>query len=236
MRCATDKNNGQFSVPLSNAFNETIQDLQLSEVELSDRLYTWTNGQPHPILAWLDRVFTNNDLDLIFPLTSLSSLPKPTLDHTPLLLSLSTSLPKSGFFRFERAWLRHQSFLPTVLAGWQQTHERADAAGHLASCIKSTRAAAKVWSRCIRPPNYLIPNYKFIIQLFDFFEEMRPLSAHEFQARKQTQQTLQDQIKAKAAYWKQRSKQRAIKECDSNTAFHHAHATQRLRSNYSKKW
>jgi len=150
------------------------------------------------------------------------------------LLSLSTSLPKSGFFRFERAWLRNQSFLPTVLAGWQQTHERADAAGHLASCIKSTRAAAKVWSRCIRAPNYLIPNYKFIIQLFDFFEETRPLSAHGFQAHRQTQETLQEQIKAKAAYWKQRSKQRAIKECDSNTAFHHAHATQRLRSNYIK--
>jgi hypothetical protein len=27
VRCATDKNNGQYSVPLSNAFNETIHDL-----------------------------------------------------------------------------------------------------------------------------------------------------------------------------------------------------------------
>ena len=119
VRCAADKNNAQFSVSLSNAFNETIQALRLSEVSLSDRLFTWTNGQPHPILARLDRVFTTNDLDLIFPLTCLSSLPKPTSDHTPLLLSLSTNIPKSGFFRFERAWLRHQSFLPTVLAGWQ---------------------------------------------------------------------------------------------------------------------
>jgi len=190
VRCAADKNNAQFSVSLSNAFNETIQALRLAEVSLSDRLFTWTNGQPHPILARLDRVFTTNDLDLIFPLTCLSSLPKPTSDHTPLLLSLSTNIPKSAFFRFERAWLRHQSFLPTVLAGWQQTQARTDAVGHLASCIKSTRAAAKVWSRCTRAPNYLIPNCKFIIQLFDFFEEMRPLSAHEFQARKQTQETL----------------------------------------------
>jgi len=50
--------------------------------------------------------------------------------------------------------------------------------------------------------------------------------------RKQAQHTLQEALKAKATYCKQRSKQRSIKECDSNTAFHHAHATQRLRNNF----
>lgn len=33
------------------------------------------------------------------------------------------------------------------------------------------------------------------------------------------------------AYWKQRGKQRAVREGDSNTQFFHAHATQRLRRN-----
>ena len=67
----------------------------MSEVELSDRLYTWSNKQLNPILARLDRVFTNNALNLAFLMTNLSSLPRPTSDHTPILLSLSTE-----FFTF----------------------------------------------------------------------------------------------------------------------------------------
>jgi exonuclease III len=105
VRCAADKNNGQISNALCAAFNDTIQDLNISEVDLSDRLYTWTNKQPNPILARLDHVFTNSSLDSAFPFFNLSSLPRPTSDHTPLLLTLSTDLPKASFFRFENFWL-----------------------------------------------------------------------------------------------------------------------------------
>jgi hypothetical protein len=38
-------------------------------------------------------------------------------------------------------------------------------------------------------------------------------------------------LKAKAAFWKQRSKHRAIVEGDANTTFHHAIATHQMRRN-----
>jgi hypothetical protein len=182
-------------------FNVTIQQLSISEVDLSDRLYTWSNKQSNPILARLDRVFSNNELNLSFPLATLSSLPRPTSDHTPLLLSLSTSLPKAGFFRFEKFWLHNQSFLPSVLPTWEQAPVRDDAVGQLAACIKLTRSAAKVWSRRIRAPPFLIRNSQFLVQLFDYFEETRPLSSEEFQVRANAQSTLQRAIQAQAAYF-----------------------------------
>jgi serine/threonine protein kinase len=123
------------------------------------------------LLAKLDRAFTNNDLNVMFPLTTLSSLPKPTSDHTPLLLSLSTNLPRAGFFRCERFWLNHQSLMPTIQASWHQDSACADVAGKMVECIKATRAAVKVWSRCFREPSELIHNCQFLIQLFDFLEE-----------------------------------------------------------------
>lgn len=217
---------------MTSAFNEAIQELKISEVDLSDRLYTWSNKQPNPILARLDRVFTNNSLNLTFPLSTLTSLPRPTSDHTPILLTLSTSLPKAGFFRFENFWLQNHSFLPTITQAWQQDPPRADAVGQLAACIKSTRAAAKVWSRCFRAPVHQIRDCQFLIQLFDYFEETRMLSHDEFQVRRRAQESLALAIRARATYWKQRSKHKAIREGDSNTAFHHAQATQRLRHNY----
>jgi hypothetical protein len=41
-------------------------------------------------------------------------------------------------------------------------------------------------------------------------------------------------LKTKAAFWKQRSKHRAIIEGDANTAFHHAIATQQMRRSQIK--
>jgi hypothetical protein len=67
--------------------------------------------------------------------------------------------------------------------------------------------------------------------MFDYFEETRHLSLEEMQVRDSCRLRLAEVIKDRAAYWKQRSKQRAIKEGDANTAYHHAQATQRLRRN-----
>jgi hypothetical protein len=50
-------------------------------------------------------------------------------------------------------------------------------------------------------------------------------------ARGDCRDCLSQAIKEKATYWKQRSKFRAIREGDANTAFHHAQATVRLRCN-----
>jgi len=47
--CAAEKNNGQINSTLTNAFNDSIQQLGISELDLSDRLYTWSNKQPNPI-------------------------------------------------------------------------------------------------------------------------------------------------------------------------------------------
>lgn len=61
---------------------------------------------------------------------------------------------------------------------------------------------------------------------------MKNLSLEEFQVRRQAQGELAKAIKSRVAYRKQRSKNKAIWESDSNTAFHHAQATQRLRMNF----
>jgi len=104
-------------------------------------------------------------------------------------------------------------------------------AGTLARRLKSLRAAAKVWSRRNRAPPAIIPNCKFIIQLLDSFEEVRPLSNDKIQVRQMSYERLALELKQRATYWKQRSKFRAMRESDSNTAFFHAHATGRMRRN-----
>ena len=179
VRCAADKSNGSFNPNLADAFNQTIQDIVVSEVDLSDRRFTWTNNQAFPILAKLDRVFTNAPLDLALPMANLSSLPRPTSDHTPLLLSLASDIPKPDSFRLDNFLLRNESFFASITQGWHQA--ASCTAGQLVACIKAARAATKVWNQCNRAPLEITQNCQFLIQLFNYFEETRTLSQAEFQ-------------------------------------------------------
>ena len=70
--------------------------------------------------------------------------------------------------------------------------------------------------------------------LLDYLEECHNLSAQETSVRSLCQDRLAQALKERAAYWKQRGKQKALREGDSNTSFFHAHATQRLRRNAIK--
>jgi hypothetical protein len=117
------------------------------------------------------------------------------------------------------------------LGSWPCTAHSDDAAGRLAACLKVTRSAAKVWARRNRAPPAIIPNCKFLLLLFDYFEEHRSLSSHELQVHELCRSRLMVVLKDRAAYWKQRGKHRAVREGDDNTAFHHAQATAHMRHN-----
>ncbi|CAN6209153.1 unnamed protein product [Urochloa humidicola] len=229
-RGAADNSNGTVHQALANAFNDTIHKLGLIDLPLVDRLFTWSNHRDHPTLARLDRVFFNVSMSTTFPNSSLLSLPKPTSDHTPLRLSLTTSIPKPNLFRFENSWLKNRDFLSSVLPAWHGV-AATDAAGALVGSLKAVRCASKVWARGKRTPPSLQANCKFVIYMFDVLEEGRFLSTGELVLRQACRDRLALAVREQAAYWKQRGKCRAIREGDSNTRFFHAQASHRLRRN-----
>jgi exonuclease III len=231
LRDPSDKNNANFDVSLASSFNDTIRKLALFELLLSDRLYTWSNKCDTPVLARLDRALFNHAWNLALPNSSLSSLPRPTSDHFPLMVTASTSIPRTRCFRFENAWLKDPLFLQTTLPAWHSPAARADAAGDLAARLKSFRSAAKVWKRSHRFNPKFENNCVFLIDLLDLFEETRPLSSDELRHRVSCRTTLERLVLARAAYWKQRGKFHAIVEGDENSKFFHARASQRLRRN-----
>jgi hypothetical protein len=118
IRKPCEKNTPRFDCNLAAAFNSMIQSMALFELPLLDRLFTWTNGQDPPILARLDRAFFNHDWNNAFPTSSLTTLPRPTSDHFPLLVTARSSIPHTAHFRFENAWLVDPAFLPTTMPAW----------------------------------------------------------------------------------------------------------------------
>jgi len=130
IRWPSDKNNDAFNHTLSSLFNQTVDALALDELPLLDRRFTWSNGREEPTLERLDRIFFNTEMSFLFPNSSITSQSRDISDHTPLLVHLSSNIPKTNTFRFENAWLLHSDFLPSVLPAWHDAASPNNTAGN----------------------------------------------------------------------------------------------------------
>jgi hypothetical protein len=120
IRYPTEKNNDNFDAPRAAAFNLAIHNMSLMELPLLDRAFSWSNQRTPPVLARLDMALFNADFDAAAPNTTLSSLSHATSDHTPLHITIDTSIPKSHNFRFEKCLAPRPLFPaydPTNFAG-----------------------------------------------------------------------------------------------------------------------
>ena len=86
-------------------FNSIIQHLDLEEIPLKGRAYTWSNMQDNPLLEKLDWIFTSTNWTTQLPNTMAIPLAKLSSDHIPIQIQIGTSVPKANIFRFEEYWL-----------------------------------------------------------------------------------------------------------------------------------
>lgn len=99
---AGDKNNGCLSRMLMGHFRRFLNDLELSELHLSGRLFTWSNERVHPTLERIDRMSVARGWEPLFPWTYLQALSSRCSDHAPLLLQFDDGFnPKQRHFHFQ---------------------------------------------------------------------------------------------------------------------------------------
>jgi hypothetical protein len=231
IRYAHEKNNPNFHQAEADAFNDSINDLNLIELPLLDRLYTWSNKRSNPTLERLDRAFINLDWDRALPSTLLSSMTRRTSDHVPLKIEISTTIPTSKVFRFENYWTKENNFLPILTAAWGCRITNSNAAAVVSAKLKRTRRSIKEWKKTRPNLGQQEIDCKIVIDLMDYVEEQRTLSVPEAALRVLIVKILNRVTQEKLLLWKQRSKVRAAVEGDENTRFFHACANQRLRRN-----
>ncbi|KAE8819988.1 hypothetical protein D1007_02170 [Hordeum vulgare] len=233
----SDKSTSNFNQSEANLFSSTINSLQLQDMPLLDRRFTWSNQQQSPTLVRLDRAFAIVPWVSKFPDTSLSSITRTTFDHVPLLLSAATSIPKSSIFRLDISLLKYPVFLDRVATNWMSvgsSHTHLGSAGILALKLKRTRNMAKKWMSGHRSPQTIVLNCHATINFLDKIEEARVLSALESSPRTSVKLSLHRHNATLAAHWRQRAK---IKDCvlgDENSAYFHICASIRHRKNQIK--
>jgi hypothetical protein len=119
LRFCHEKNKGRFDDHWPFLFNAIIDSLDLREVTMIERQFTWANSLPNPTYEKL--VLMDANWKSKFPLVSVHALEriKGFLDHPPILLTMGTPKPPGNHrFKFELGWLQRNGLYDMVKNIW----------------------------------------------------------------------------------------------------------------------
>jgi hypothetical protein len=99
-------------------FRGFVNSMELKEIPLIGRRFTWSNQREVPTLVKLDHVFCTADWEDFFPDCSLHSNATAVSDHCPLTLRFREGGMGRRRFHFENFWPKIPGFLEVVAASW----------------------------------------------------------------------------------------------------------------------
>jgi exonuclease III len=91
MRKPEDKRSGDFDNKWPSLFNVVIESLDLREIVMTGRQYTWAGSGDNPTYEKLDRVVVSTEWEINFPLAKVEARDRNVSDHTPLVVSTGAS-------------------------------------------------------------------------------------------------------------------------------------------------
>jgi hypothetical protein len=120
IRRQEEKNNDNFNARWPFIFNAIIESLDLREIALSGRQYTWACRRENPTFEKLDRVLASVSWEQKFLLVLVRALTREGSDHTPLLIDSGVQAHKGNknSFSFELSWLKQDGFFDLVSSVW----------------------------------------------------------------------------------------------------------------------
>jgi endonuclease/exonuclease/phosphatase family metal-dependent hydrolase len=107
IRNPSEKSNDRYDDRWPFLFNAIIDGLNLREIEMSGRKFTWANSNKVPTYEKLDRVLASTEWEQEFPRVTVDALNREISDHTPLLLNTGdkVNVGNKSEFKFELSWL-----------------------------------------------------------------------------------------------------------------------------------
>ena len=115
---ACDKNTDRVNRGMMHRFKSALDNLELKEIHLHGRKYTWSSETDSPILTKIDHVFCTKDWEMNHQHSYMQALSSSASDHCPMLLSCNPFHKAYAGFRFEAYWLRLPGFAETVVESW----------------------------------------------------------------------------------------------------------------------
>lgn len=234
-RSQQDTTGGPINFGIVSEFNNTIHELDLLDVPLIGRKFTWSNKRPTPTFSRLDRIFISPHWNSMGASYELQDAPSTASDHTPLLLNVRPHFNnRRGSFKFENYWLRHPQINDLVQNVWgEATETQLDPIKTFHLKIKKTAEALHRWAQVTyRSKDTYLTRSMWVIQRLDRAEESRILNSLEFMLRIRLRENVFKLSKEKEEKWKQRSGATWLKLGDNNTRYFHAVTNGRKNQNF----
>jgi hypothetical protein len=172
-------------------------------------------------LEKLDRFLVSREWELLFPLTTVHKLSREISDHNPIILDTMEGREKqSREFRFDKRWLKDESFLAKVDRIWAQPVRARDSLSLFQLKLKKLKRSLKGWGANIRGRD--IKRKKELNQELaelETIEETMFLSFDQAKRKSKIQEELMILYENEEAFWSQRSREQWLLKGDNNTEF-----------------
>jgi len=231
IRRPDEKNNDNYNDRWPFMFNAVIDSLNLREIEMTGRKFTWANHLQNQTFEKLDRVLVCTDLEAKYPHTTVYALTREISDHTPLLLS--TNNPSSAYqpqFKFELGWLLRDGFYEMVTEVWNSTLVDGSPIERWQAKIRRLRQYLRGWAKSVSGA-YKKEKIAILNKLdeLDKKAEITALSEGELDLKHVLNERLAELLREEEIKWYQRAKVKHLLECDANTKYYHLLANGRHR-------
>ena len=230
---AADKNNQHINRRNLQNFRRTVDELELQDLHLHGRVYTWSNERDNPTLVKLDRALASLDWEEQFPSCHLQALSSDASDHCPLLLQTNVIPAAKPRFHFEIFWPKFEGYMEAVESGWKCPDSVTDPYKRLDNLFRNTIKQLQSWAakRIGQIKTQLLAAREIILKL-DQAQEQRQLSEDEVALRRRLKHRCLGLASLERTIARQRSRVLQLRDGDANTKFFHLMARGRKRKNH----
>ena len=205
-------------------FNMIIESLDLREIDLTGRQFTWANSLPIPTYEKLDRVLTSVEWEQKFPLVTVQALQRAISDHTPLLVDSgeATHVGNKNTFSFELGWFEREGFMELIAAEWARDMGGSSSVERWQNKIRHLRQFLRGWAKH-QSGLYKVEKERLIriINELDVKAESILLNTSERDIKNEAEKKLQTLMREEEMKWALRAKVSKIVQGDDNTQFFH---------------
>lgn len=212
----------------STKFADLIMDLNLINLPLRGKNFTWSNSRT---MARLDRFLLSVNWSISYPNSRQEAVANTSSDHTPLIYTADTRFKKTKNFRFENFWLKSEKFKEFVRQTWQQM-EGAATSADLNEKLGKLQSQIRDWTQerlgNIKEQIVVCRNF---MDWIGKVQEVRSITQLEKWVHTVIKRRYVDLSVMEEDIWKQRAKIRWESEGDRNTRYFHSLATSSKRNN-----
>jgi hypothetical protein len=226
---ASDKSNSNLNRRLMGAFREVVRDLELKELNLRGRKFTWSNDRTQ---TRIDRAFCSIAWDLMMPNVYLQALSSKVSDHFPLLSAGQATLRTYTGFRFEAFWPKLPGYHDVVATAWSRQLQLLNPFLRLHTKLKRTSKALRRWAKSLIGRNkQLLKAASMLIGILDAVQDFRTLSDQEIRLKRDLKHRFLGLTTVKKLRVNQASRLTSIRASGANNKLFYLQANGRQRKN-----